>query len=124
MTCWKKNCRTCKEVGSWEYIWGLPFKEFLSLVRWSTIVFMFISLIVGYAMFGWIGILIGWVFFYLMAQSDDGAVADVWNEFPPEEYPPNICSENISNCKICNNEYEHSFNVKYEKSLKWWERIL
>lgn len=110
-------------LGLWEYIWGITFNEFLSTVRWSTIVFGIISVMVGYIAFGWIGVLIGWVFFYLMARAQDGAVADLWNDFPKEEFPPNTCSAGIEDCAICSKTftYGHEFNTEYDKKYrKWW----
>ncbi len=124
MKCWKENCELCNDVGYWEYIFGITFKEFFSLIRWSTIVFLIVVPFVGYQIWGVVGGVGGWIFCYLMGQALDGAVADLWNEFPTEEYPPNTCSLGIEGCKICNNEYSHEFNVKYQKSLKWYEKII
>lgn len=121
MKCWYENCEICKEVGIWEYIWGIPFKEFLGTVRFSTIFFIIICLGIGYLTFGYIGILVGYAFAYLMGRAGDGAVADLWGEFYKEEYPPNTCSAKIENCKICDNEYSHEFNETYERENRWWK---
>lgn len=110
----------------WKYIWGITFKEFLSTVRWADIFFFIFFLTMGYSLGSWFGLFIAWVFCYLMGRAEDGAVGDVWNEFPDEEYPPNTCSAGIEDCKICQRTYihDHEFNLKYYQSLKWWNKII
>ena len=103
----------------------LPYNERIrDFIRWKELGFIIVLFVFFYIIFGWFGIILAPFFHYLMATMEGGAVGDIDNEYPAEEYPPNICSAGIEGCKICDNEYEHTFNETYQNSLKWWDKML
>lgn len=117
MICWKENCKTCKKESFFEYITEVSFAHFREIIKWGDIVFFLMSFIIFCKIFGWIGFIIAFIFIWLMGRLEGGAVGDLWGDYPKEEYPPNTCSAGIENCEICDNEYTHEFNEKYEKII-------
>ena len=110
----------------WQYLFRVKFTEFLGMWKWDEICFYILAFILFYGIMGWIGIVL-WVLF--IAGLGEWLQGGMMGEsgryyFPTEEPPKNTCSAGIENCTICNNEYSHDFNLRYEASLKWWEKII
>jgi len=123
--CAKEDCKRCNtrldgnENNMAEYLkeCGVALIDF---IRWWELLFIVVVFIVFYTLFGWFGIILAPFFHYMMATIQGGAVADIFNEYPDEKFPPNKCSAGIRNCQICNNEYSHEFNESYKVKRKWY----
>ncbi len=94
------------------------FHAAIDFVRWRELFTLLALILIGFLLFKWIGILIGILVFSFSANLEGGAVADVFHEYPKEEFPPNTCSAGIEGCKLCNNEYSHEFNEAYSRKFK------
>lgn len=95
----------------------------IDFIRWQELGYMIVSLTIFCIWLGWWGIIPFLALDYLL-HMEGGTVGDAFNEYPKEEFPPNTCSAGIKDCNVCNNTYDHDFNVKYYKGLKWWEKML
>jgi hypothetical protein len=109
----------------YKYIFKVEFSEFLELIKWDEICFYILAFILFYGILNWIGIILYPFFIYLTGYLGDGACGEsgLQGYFPYEVYPPNTCSANIEDCQICDNPYEHDFNLRYNENLKWWQKI-
>lgn len=121
MNCWKPNCTVCKKMGLWEYIFGVSFKQFLEAWEWQNLL---VTIFLCGFLFSFMGF---WAIIPILIVSRDmeGGFAS-WIIFErPEETKEikeiqNKCSAGIENCKICDNEYSHEFNIEYEKYNTWY----
>ncbi len=117
-----ESCLACRDSPQKEYLLE-TFHGAIDFIRWRELVFMVILFFFSIQIFGYFfGIVIALVVHFLSGNLEGGAVADIFGEWPAEEFPPNTCSRNIENCNLCNNEYNHDFNVFYE-SNKWYRKI-
>ncbi|MEK7128484.1 MAG: hypothetical protein AAB933_02905 [Patescibacteria group bacterium] len=121
-----ENCKICSyKEGFFECITGITFIEFLIDIHWREVVSVILIFLVFSLLWGWWGMFIG-TFFCIISNFSFNSWG-AW--FLPDEYlepPPEVkneCSAKIEGCRICNNEYNHEFNFKYEKGLKWYQKI-
>lgn len=112
------KCKRCRETGG---CWKYYFFSVVDFIRWAELIFSVFSFIVFHLLFGWWGI-IPFLIFDWLNHLQGGLMGDL-SIHPPKEYPENKCSKEIKNCRLCNNPYSHEFNVKYQKSLKWYEKL-
>lgn len=87
------------------------------MIRWDCILFGVVMLGICLLFFKWWGIIV-----YLILNAGLTYEGGNWidmNDYS-DKYPPNTCSASIKDCKICNNEYNHEFNVEYERGKKWY----
>lgn len=94
----------------------LPYNERIrDFIRWYELGYYIIIYSVGFVLWGWWGILGVKIFNWLM-YGMGGPLVDFFGEYPePPEPLPNRCSAGIKNCQICDNEYDHEFNLNYKK---------
>ena len=104
--------------------WLLYNERIRDFIRWYELGWIIVSFTFFYLVWGWWGILFAVILDWLN-HLEGGPCADAFDIYPDNEVKYNWkCSANIEDCKLCNNEYDHEFNVKYNESLKWYEKII
>lgn len=103
-----------------EYI-RFCWKAFAGAIRWADLKFWCSAVVISYLLLGWIGVIIVLIMDYFSLEV---AAPFIFFDEMPEEIYERTCSAGIEDCKICGNEYDHEFNVEYQKSLKWYQRII
>lgn len=95
------------------------------LIRWDCLIGMGLIAFICVGSMGWIlGILVYTIIIYgLTAGGGSWMDLDV---YPLPKIYNNKCSANIKDCKICLNTHihDHEFNKNYQKSLRWYEKII
>jgi len=118
--CGKEKCEVCPI----DYTEGDYLRDLLqginNRIHWNTVYFVIIFYPLSYLILGKIGLVLAFIFNYIGIKT----CGFLGYNPPKEEYPPNVCSAGVEDCKICLNTYihDHDFNVKYYQSLKWWEK--
>jgi hypothetical protein len=107
--------------GEQKYI-KLCWKDFLKAVRWYDLIFWNSLVIIFYLWLGWIGVIIV-LFMDYWSLAVSAPMIFPGESFEKPEYHRE-CSAKIKGCKICKNEYSHEFNEKYQKTLKWYQKII
>lgn len=122
-----ENCGICKTdlkvKGEWEVFWGVSLKDFLGGVMWKEVAVVVLIPVALFLLWGWWSIVADIIFFWFFSSVAGTWGVMVWS--PSEEDEPEIinkCSAGVEGCRICNNEYSHEFNYKYEKGLKWYQK--
>lgn len=112
-----------KEYTEWEYIKDC-FQGIIDFIRWGELGALILLTTIGFMTLGWLGILLALLFYGATGQLQGGMVGDFFNEYPDEEPKRKKCSAGVENCRVCGDGYDHTFNVEYEKHLKWYEKIM
>jgi len=97
-------------------------KGFTDCIRWYDLIFWTSAIAIFYLWLGWAGVIIVLVADYLSLGVSAPAIFPGYT-LPDIEYN-RTCSAGIKDCKICGNEYDHAFNEDYNKSLKWYDKII
>jgi len=95
--------------------------QFYIGIRWENLIFWSGAVVIGHLILGWVGVIIVWLMDYFSTEVSSPFIFK--DELPIETYERK-CSAGIENCQICHNEYDHYFNEEYEKTLKWYNKIL
>lgn len=126
-------CKYCgKKVGDVGYSSKISIKEyllicwkaFLDCIRWYDLIFWTSAVIIGYLIWGWIGVIIVLLMDYFSSEVSAPFIFHGDKQEKPIYHRK--CSAGIENCKVCNNEYDHEFNVKYNEKFrkKWYQKII
>ena len=115
-----ENCTICSKTRDKFNPW-LPYNErIVDFIRWKELGYYVILFTVSYLFLGWWGIVLA----VIIDQLNHLQGGPVEGGYSQKEYPPNTCSAGIEGCRICDNEYDHEWNEKWESQKKWYEKIL
>ena len=93
--------------------WKYCFKHWWNdLIWWEALKVNFWVFLISFIVLRWWGIILAVIFLNLM-ELQGGPVANMHLNQPPPPVYNNKCSAGMEDCKICNNEYNHEFNLKY-----------
>lgn len=93
-------CKECLEFTMKDYLKHC-WREMIDFIRWRELAILTVMLVVCFLILGWLGIFIGLVLYYLQGTMQGGAVADIFNEYPPEVIEESKCIAGKKDCKIC-----------------------
>lgn len=127
--CSDPRCSTCDgskknnypPESDWEYYREM-IQDISDFIRWGELIFLVSTLLIGYALWGWKGVIVALIVNQLN-HLQGGLMLDINNEYPTlDRKQP--CSAGVKDCEICGNGYLHDFNARYNASLKWYQKII